>query len=221
MERTLVPPASTSSPAAEGELSPALRDWVAATLGNRQAGAIAVRPYEFDSDLEVLSETNNVAQVLEDEMLGRAFSAKMTSFYFVQADRNFNTGDAFVMRRPVLMGEMVTVHASESDAASFLTDFRDFAVNRMGSLSQSYLQGQFPTAQPRVQQDTGFGIAAEEFAVVADFDLGNSQAPGRPQLYIMVARQSNVNLALMVLYLDSQPRLRPFGLMDRLVGKVT
>lgn len=180
----------------------------------------AVRPYEYDAAFEVLSESNNLATVVPPRLFQEAFDSKIRSSYVVRALRSADFTDPNQLRRPILLSEFILVHESEADAASFVNSYRSIAVPLFGSFSDSYVQQNFPNAASQVQEDAGFGLAEDELILLGEYDVGSDSSAPRPQLYIMVARLDNVNLALMVLYLDAQPRMRPFGLFDRLVSKV-
>ena len=224
VERTLVP--ADESPTPEGEatqpdtISPEMQAWLFGFLGDLTAGRTAVRPFEFDPGLVVQNESNTLLGLFPLEFLQAAFDAKVHSSYFVQALQPINPMDPTQHRHPVGFSELILVHESEADAASFVSTFREVAIPTIGALSEQYIQTSFPDAQRSFQEDTGFGIAEEEFVLVGEYDLGIEGPPVRPQVYIMIGRQGNVSFGLMVLYMDSQSRMRPFALFDRLVSRV-
>ncbi len=221
VERTLVPAAGeTPAPDAAPEITEEIQAWILGIISDLRAGMTAVRPYEFDAAFEVLSESNNLATVVPPQFFQEAFDSKIRSSYVVRALRSTDFTDPDQLRRPILLSEFILVHESEADAAAFVNSYRSIAVPFFGTFSDSYVQQNFRDAESRVQEDAGFGLAEDELILLGEYDLGSDATGPRPQLYIMVARRDNVNLALMVLYLESQPRMRPFGLFDRLVAKV-
>ena len=224
VERTLVPAEETPTPEGEATqpdtISPEVQAWLFGFLGDLTAGRTAVRPFEFDPGLVVQNESNTLLGLFPLEFLQAAFDAKVHSSYFVQALQPINPMDPTQHRHPVGFSELILVHESEADAASFVSAFRDVAIPTIGALSEQYIQTSFPDAQRSFQEDTGFGIAEEEFVLVGEYDLGIEGPPVRPQVYIMIGRQGNVSFGLMVLYMDSQSRMRPFALFDRLVSRI-
>ncbi len=224
VERTLVPAEETPTPEGEATqpdtISPEMQAWLFGFLGDLTAGRTAVRPFEFDPGLVVQNESNTLLGLFPLEFLQAAFDAKVHSSYFVQALQPINPMDPTQHRHPVGFSELILVHESEADAASFVSTFREVAIPTIGALSEQYIQTSFPDAQRSFQEDTGFGIAEEEFVLVGEYDLGIEGPPVRPQVYIMIGRQGNVSFGLMVLYMDSQSRMRPFALFDRLVSRI-
>ncbi len=230
VERTLVPAASSPTAAAEATpaeepppadmISPEMQDWLVEIFQDLTAGRTAVRPFEFDAALVVTTESNSLAQIMPQQFLRAAFDSKIRSSYFVQALQIINPADPTQARRPALLSELILVHESPADALSFSSDYRDFAIPLLGSFSDQYIQSNFPDAERNFQEDTGFGVAEEEFTLVGEYDLGTDEAAFRPQVYIMTGRQRNVNFGLMVLYLDPQARMQPFALFDRIVSRI-
>ncbi len=224
VERTLVPAEETPAGEAEDspgvEISPEMQAWIVEILQDLTAGRTAVRPFEFDPGLEVTLETNNLARFMPAQFIQNGFDSKIRSAYFVQAGQIVDWRDPAQTRRPTYFGEIILVHESEADAASFSSEYRSFAISLLGSFSDQFVQSNFPDATGNLQEDAGFGIAEEEFILVGEFDLGLEGPPIRPQVYIMTGRQGNVNFALLVLFLDSQSRMRPFALLDRLVSRI-
>ena len=230
VERTLVPAASPTAaaeqtpeaeqPASEDTISPEMQEWLIGIFQNLTAGRTAVRPYEFDPALAVVIESNNFEQVIPSQFWQAAFDSKVRSSYFVHATRPLDPTDPAQARLPVLLSESILVHESEVDASSFMSVYRDFALALMGRFSDQFILSRFPDAQPSFQEDTGFGVADEEFILVGEYDLGAEGPAIRPQVYIMTGRHRNVNFGLMVLYLDSQSRMRPFALFDRIVTRI-
>ena len=230
VERTLVPatPDPTAAvdstaavePAPGDTISPEMQDWLVGIFQDLAAGRTAVRPFEFDPALVVNTESNSLAQIMPPQFLQAAFDSKVRSSYFVQAVQIINPADPAQARRPALLSELILVHESEADASSFSSDYRDFAIPLLGLFADQYIQSNFPDAERNFQEDTGFGVAQEEFTLIGEYELGTEEAPFRPQIYIMTGRQRNVNFGLMVLYLDPQARMRPFALFDRIVSRI-
>lgn len=224
VERTLVPAVDDSTAAGEtaptGEISQDMESWLVAVFQDLTAGITAVRPFEFDPGLVVVNESNNLALIMPEQFLQAAFDSNVRSSYFVRALQIVDVTDPEQLRRPALISELVLVHATAADASAYTADYRDFAVPLLGSFSEQFIQENFPGAERDLHEDSGFGLAEEEFILVGEYDLGDSAASGRPQMYIVTGRQQNVNIGLMILYLDAQSRMRPYGLFDRLVSKV-
>lgn len=224
VERTLVPAEETPT-AAEGEanpetISPEVQEWVFGLLDDLTAGRTAVRPFEFDPGLIIQSESNSLVGLVPVQFLQVAFDSKVRSSYIMQAVLQSNPINPTQPRRPVAVSEWILVHETAADAASFADIYRDVAITTLGGISQQFIQVTFPEAELSFQEDTGFGVVEEEFILVGEFDLGIEGPPIRPQVYIMIGRQGNVNFGLMVLYRDSQSRMRPFALFDRLVSRI-
>ena len=220
VERTLAPVVADTPAAVEEPISQDMQVWLVRIFQDLTAGMTAVRPFEYDPGLVVLNESNNLAMIMPEQLLTAAFDARVRSSYFVRALQIVNVVDATQLHRPALMSELVIVHESEDDAAAFTADYRDFAVPLLGSFSDQYVQENYPSAQRSFQEDSGFGLAEEELILVGEYDLGDADAVHVPQIYIMIGRKKNVNVGLMIFYLDLQSRMRPFALFDRLVSKV-